>query len=137
MLKRLNQEGITILVSTPYMDEASLCERIALMQGGKIMSVDTPQKITEQYPKKLFAVRAQSMHALLDDVRSHDLVESCFAFGSHHHLTFMSKDQGNESNLLAYLDKLEHRDIDFHEVSPSIEDCFIHLMNQDDNRGRN
>src|SRR5690606_25941223 len=50
MLKKLKQQGITILVSTSYMDEAVLCERIALIQNGRIMSVDTPQNIIDSYP---------------------------------------------------------------------------------------
>ena len=45
MLKRLQQKGITILVSTPYMDEAALCDRIALIQKGKVLKIDSPQTI--------------------------------------------------------------------------------------------
>src|SRR5664279_735810 len=58
MLKKLKSLGITILVSTPYMDEANLCDRIALIQNGRIMSVDTPENIIRSYPVKLFAARA-------------------------------------------------------------------------------
>jgi ABC-2 type transport system ATP-binding protein len=65
MLKRLKEQGITILVSTPYMDEATLCERIALIQNGKILSIDTPENITKQYPSKLYAIKASKMSALL------------------------------------------------------------------------
>ena len=81
MLKRLKQEGIAILVSTPYMDEASLCERIALVQSGKILSIDTPKQIIDQYPKKLFAIKASKMSRLLADLRVNDLIESCNSFG--------------------------------------------------------
>jgi ABC-type multidrug transport system ATPase subunit len=69
MLKRLKQEGITILVSTPYMDEANLCERIALIQKGKILSIDTPKQITKQYPDKLFAIKSDDMSLLLKELR--------------------------------------------------------------------
>jgi ABC-2 type transport system ATP-binding protein len=61
MLKRLKQQGITILVSTPYMDEATLCERIAFIQNGKIMSIDTPENIIQQFPENLYAIKAKNM----------------------------------------------------------------------------
>src|SRR5450432_4023685 len=81
MLKRLKEQHITIIVSTPYMDEAKLCERIALIQDGKIMQVDTPYKIIQSYPKKLFAAKSNNIYKLLKDFRSHSEVSSCFAFG--------------------------------------------------------
>src|SRR5882757_8589065 len=64
MLKRLKQQGITILVSTPYMDEATLCDRIALLQSGKILSVDTPGNVIQAYPGKLYAVKAGTVSKL-------------------------------------------------------------------------
>jgi ABC-2 type transport system ATP-binding protein len=69
MLKRLKQQGITILVSTPYMDEATLCERIALIQNGKIMSIDTPDNIIRQFLENLYAIKAKNMSKLLNDLR--------------------------------------------------------------------
>src|SRR6187399_3684716 len=88
MLKRLKQQGITILVSTPYMDEATLCERIALIQSGKIMSIDPPEKIIKQFPQKLYAAKAKNMHQLLIDLRNIKNISSCNAFGEYHHITF-------------------------------------------------
>jgi len=61
MLKRLKAQGITILVSTPYMDEAKLCDRIALMQKGKILQIDTPQNVVNEFGKKLYAVRSENI----------------------------------------------------------------------------
>ncbi|MDR1698897.1 MAG: ABC transporter ATP-binding protein, partial [Prevotellaceae bacterium] len=69
MLQKLKSEGITIIVSTPYMDEATLCDRIALMQEGKIITIDTPQGIIDKFPEKVFAVKADNMSRLLDDLR--------------------------------------------------------------------
>jgi len=69
MLKRLKSQGITILVSTPYMDEAMLCERIALIQNGKLMSINTPEKIIAAYPKNLYAIKSDNMSSLFHDVR--------------------------------------------------------------------
>ncbi len=69
MLKRLKQKGITILVSTPYMDEAALCERIGLIQSGKILQIDTPENITNSYQKPLYAVRSEDSYRLLQELR--------------------------------------------------------------------
>ena len=68
MLLKLRREGITVLVSTPYMDEATLCDRIALMQQGRFLGVDTPRGITDRYPTALYAVRSGSMHRLRHDL---------------------------------------------------------------------
>jgi len=86
MLKRLKEQGISILVSTPYMDEAKICDRIALIQNGNILEIDTPQNIVDRFDKNLYAVRSDNMFELLKDLRSFPETESCFAFGDKHHL---------------------------------------------------
>src|SRR4051812_9050753 len=91
MLKRLKQQGITIMVSTPYMDEAALCDRIALIQTGTILSIDTPEKIVSAYDGKLFAIKSESMYKLLNDLRSYENTLSCFTFGEYHHLLFKNE----------------------------------------------
>ena len=73
MLDRLKEKGITIMVSTPYMDEASLCERIALIQTGRILSIDTPEAIISTYNKPLFAVRSNEYYRLLQDLKTDNL----------------------------------------------------------------
>ena len=93
MLKRLKTQDITILVSTPYMDEAKLCDRIALLQNGKILEIDKPQNIVDRFEKNLYAVRSDNMFKLLTDLRSFPKTESCFAFGDKHHLVL------NDDNL--------------------------------------
>ncbi|REG86394.1 ABC transporter ATP-binding protein [Algoriphagus antarcticus] len=128
MLKRLKDQGITILVSTPYMDEATLCERIALIQGGKIMSIDTPEAIIKSYPSPLFAVKSSKMSVLLEDLRKQDQVKSSFAFGEFHHLTFKENLPENQQSLLNDLEKLGHTCLEMKEITPTIEDCFIQLM---------
>jgi ABC-type multidrug transport system ATPase subunit len=129
MLKRLKQQGITILVSTPYMDEATLCERIALIQKGKILSVDTPDTIVQQFPENLYAVKAGDMGKLLHDLRNHALIKTCFSFGEFHHITFKKDNENAHAELLQYLQNINHKDIDFKQITPSVEDCFINLMN--------
>ena len=81
MLLRLKQQGITILVSTPYMDEATLCDRIALIQNGRFLQVDAPQNIILNYPDTLWAVQANNMHALLEDLRDCPHIKTSFSLG--------------------------------------------------------
>jgi ABC-type multidrug transport system ATPase subunit len=129
MLKRLKHQGITILVSTPYMDEATLCERIALIQNGKIMSIDTPPNIIKQFPQNLFAIKAKNMSGLLTDLRTIKNISSCNAFGEYHHITFQHEDETSPSRLLAELDAKQHFNAEIKPITPTIEDCFIKLMN--------
>src|SRR6476660_8906495 len=86
MLKRLKQQDITILVSTPYMDEAGLCDRVALIQSGKILSINTPKGVVDQFGKKLYAVKSSDMLHLLNDLKKHEEVEDAYPFGEFHHV---------------------------------------------------
>ncbi|OGU33097.1 MAG: ATPase [Ignavibacteria bacterium GWA2_35_9] len=127
MLKRLKSQGITILVSTPYMDEAKLCDRIALIQNGKILKIDTPQNIMDSFDKNLFAVRSENMFKLLNDLRTFNNTESCFAFGEFHHLTLKDNDI-NISDLEKYIAQSGHLNATIKIIKPEIEDCFMQLM---------
>jgi len=113
MLRRLKEEGITIVVSTPYMDEANLCDRIALIQGGRIFSIETPANIVKQFPKKLYKVESENNYTLLETLRKNPLVDSVFMFGAGLHVTFKNRPDESLPNL--------------QEIQPSIEDCFIAL----------
>jgi ABC-2 type transport system ATP-binding protein len=130
MLKRLKQLGITILVSTSYMDEATLCDRIALILGGKILSINTPGEIVKAYPEKLYAVKAEKMYKLLNDLRSFEGTISCYTFGEHLHISF----RGDEQQVLDYLKNKGHEHIEFKPVMPTVEDCFIRLLRNQDER---
>ncbi len=127
MLNHLKKQGITIVVSTPYMDEATLCDRIALMQNGSIMSIDTPENIVKSFPKTLFAAKADNIYRLLQDLRTDQEVESCFAFGEYLHFTMKGEASGVE-NLEKRLTEKGHKNLEIKEVKPTIEDCFIRLM---------
>ena len=81
MLIRLKEKGITILVSTPYMDEANMCDRVALIQNGEIMSIDTPKKIINDFGRKLWAVKSHNIYQLIKDLRSFDFIDTVFPFG--------------------------------------------------------
>lgn len=127
MLKRLKLQGISIVVSTPYMDEANLCDRIALMQSGKILEIDKPQNIVDRFGKNLYAVRSDNMYKLLNDLRSFPQTESCFAFGDYHHL--LLKENGLKlSELENHLISSGHSNLTIAKINPVIEDCFMRLM---------
>jgi ABC-type multidrug transport system ATPase subunit len=118
MLQQLKAQNITILVSTPYMDEASLCDRIALIQGGKLLTTDTPQQILANYPALLFRLSSDNNYKLLERLRAHKDVFLCYIAGEALHAVFR--------NNLPPDDGLEN--VSVKEISPSVEDCFIHLM---------
>lgn len=127
MLKGLKQQGITILVSTPYMDEAALCDRVALMQSGNIMSIDTPDNIIKKFTKTMWSVRSAEMFRLLNDLLEYNHAEKCYAFGEFHHLV-MKNSNTRAADIRNYLVQLSHREIELHISKPNIEDCFIDLM---------
>ena len=130
MLLRLKQQGITILVSTPYMDETTLCDRIALIQNGRFLQVDAPQNIILHYPDTLWAVQANNMHALLEDLRDCPHIKTSFSFGASCHVT--ARKGMRPEDLAAYLKKKGHHDANILPVVATIEDCFMALMNKND-----
>ena len=125
MLKRLKAQGITIIVSTPYMDEATLCDRIALMQHGKILSINTPDKIIEAYPDPLFAVKATNMFALLKQLSVYEKSITSYAFGEYAHASF---NDSNEDAAKHHLEQKGLQEVEIHRTVPTIEDCFIKLL---------
>jgi len=127
MLKRLKQNQITIIVSTPYMDEANLCDRVALIQGGQILNVNTPENINKEFKKTLFAIKTNSVLQLLQDIRCFPLTNSIYPFGEYMHFTAI--DENNITvNLLKYLQSKNHQQIEIKQIKPNIEDCFMALM---------
>jgi len=129
MLKKLQQKEITILVSTPYMDEAELCDRVALIQKGQILDVDTPSGITDKFPRRIIQVRSDEMFRLINDLREFEKAESVFAFGQFVHFTGMDDDV-ETTELDVYLEKLDHKNILIEEITPGIEDVFMSMMEQ-------
>ncbi|MBN1112453.1 MAG: ABC transporter ATP-binding protein [Bacteroidales bacterium] len=127
MLIRLKEKGITILVSTPYMDEANMCDRVALIQNGEIMSIDTPDKIIGNFGSKLWAVKSRNIYQLIKDLRSLDFIETVFPFGEYLHVTSKTGSIDIEK-LQSILIEKNHTDIHIQEIRANIEDCFMALM---------
>ncbi|PZX94736.1 ABC transporter ATP-binding protein [Flavobacterium aquariorum] len=126
MLKRLQQKGITILVSTPYMDEAALCDRIALIQKGEILKIDSPHNIIEKYDKTIYDVRAKNTYQLLLDLKSYTSRYSVYAFGESIHYTDRETEFDSEA-LKKYLEDKKHTEIEIRMTKPTIEDVFMDL----------
>ncbi len=130
ILQGLKKYGITIFASTPYMDEANLCERIALIQGGKIMAVDKPQNIMNNYSKPLYTVSSSAKtYRLLKELRAYQHTHSAYAFGEVIHYTDL-KEVDIETRLINYLHGKGHQDVQVIPTKANIEDRFIELMDQ-------
>jgi ABC-2 type transport system ATP-binding protein len=130
MLKALKKQGITILVSTPYMDEAGRCDRVALIQKGRILSIDTPSGILKSYTKSLWAVSGPDRYDLIRTLRDDPNIDSVNAFGDTIHITT----RDNTLDVTAQTTALSRKipgPISVTPVHPTIEDCFLNLMQKD------
>ncbi|WP_452218611.1 ABC transporter ATP-binding protein [Lacinutrix undariae] len=126
MLKRLQQKGITILVSTPYMDEAALCDRIALIQDGKILQIDTPQAIVKHYPKQIYNVRADNTYQLIKSLKTYEYNHSVYPFGEFVHYTDRRADF-NPKDLIQFLESNNLFNVEIEKTVVTIEDTFMEL----------
>ena len=128
MLRRLKLQGITMVVATPYMDEAALCDRIALMQHGKILSINTPENISNSYPDLLFEVKAGRTANVLRALVNFDQKKNVYAYGEFVHLSVEQKDNFDIENITEYLKKEGFENIEINSIKASIEDSFIRLL---------
>jgi ABC-2 type transport system ATP-binding protein len=126
LLRKLLEQKITILVSTPYMDEASLCDRVALFQEGRILDIDTPDGVISKFPKPLWAGQGDNMYELLNALQQNDKVISCYPFGQEHHIVFETEESAREIERELRAKGLTG--IRFNRTKPGIEDCFMSLM---------
>jgi ABC-type multidrug transport system ATPase subunit len=126
MLAKLKNYNITVIVSTPYMDEAIRCDRVALIQEGKMMSVDTPQRIREGFSRKLFTVKSVEKYKLIKTLRKNPEVLTAYPFGDSIHVTL--SDSGSEKSLTEYLLKEGIGDAKVEQTVAGIEDRFLELM---------
>ena len=126
MLKRLQKKGITILVSTPYMDKAALCDRIALIQDGGILEIDTPEAIVKKFPKPIYNVGAKNMYKLLQTLQEYEYVYSVFPFGEFVHYTDR-RDSFEVADLKSYLETAGLTELSIEMTQPNIEDTFMEL----------
>ena len=126
MLKRLQKQNITIFVSTPYMDEAELCDKIALITDGKILQINTPEAIKASFPKKIYKVRSSETFKLIQDLGTYNKTHSAYPFGEYIHFTSTQSDF-QPSELIDYLKANKHNQIEVLETNATIEDTFMEL----------
>ena len=135
MLTRLKEQGLSIIVSTPYMDEATLCDRIALIRKGVFLDTDSPADIMAKFRMPLLAVSGPHMPALLRDIRRIPQVFSCFAFGDTHHVVMRSSDMSIEAQINLLNTSLfagGHTDLVIKPIRPNVEDCYMYLDTLED-----
>ena len=126
MLKKLRQHNITIVVSTPYMDEAMRCDRVALIQEGQILSIDEPEKIREGFNRKLFSAKSSEKYKLINALRNYPGIVTAYPFGDSVHVTF--KDDKYDKSIHEYLSKAGLDNVVISETKAGIEDRFLELM---------
>lgn len=127
MLKRLKKEGITILVSTPYMDEASLCDRVLLIQKGKSLSINTPAEIILEYEKTLFCIKSENIYELQKLLCEYEFMDSVYPFGDCLHYTDR-RENADADTIKHYIAGIFNKEITISKIIPDIEDCFMELM---------
>lgn len=126
MLYRIRSSGVSILVSTPYMDEASKCDRISLIRNGQIIDTGTPDEIVSKYPYRLLSVKGKPVYDLLKFVRGCEGVISCFSFGSQLHAAIDSA-VTDADRIMDSIRRKGFEDCSVREIRPGIEDCFMQL----------
>lgn len=129
MLKNLQSKGFTTFVSTPFLDDAELCDEVALIQNGKILDMDSPQNIANKFPHKLWSISALNNYKLLRALDDFSNKVSAFAFGNSVHLA-TNKDIEKEE-IKEFLDKNITYDYKIELIKPNIEDAFMDLMSED------
>lgn len=132
ILSTLQKSGMTLLVSTPFMDEAAQCDRIALIHKGEILRIDTPDGIRDSYGKTLYAVSSnRDLFTVLNDLNTYPHKKSAEIFGSSVHFTDQREGVDTPGDIRAYLLHKGHDQVDVREKKPDIEDVFIQLMTQE------
>ena len=100
-----------------------------MIQNGEILTINTPEKIINEFPDELYAVKAKNMGKVLKDIRQFNGIRTCNSFGEYHHITFVQKDKKKSAiQLTNWLAERNHADIEIKRTKASIEDCFIELM---------
>ncbi|NBC02597.1 MAG: ATP-binding cassette domain-containing protein [Bacteroidetes bacterium] len=131
MLHLLKHQGITILASTPYMDEADQCDRVALMQNGKILKISTPDKIAQSFSSTLYGISSRHRFRLIQVLREYQHVKSAQPFGESVHYADQ-REYPDTEEILNYLNSHEIEDAKIQKIESNIEDTFMELMEQEE-----
>jgi ABC-type multidrug transport system ATPase subunit len=126
ILKELKKKKITILVSTPYMDEASLCDRVGLIQSGKMLKIGTPKNIINDFSGMLFSMRTNAIYQLIKQLQECKGDFNYYPFGQHLHIATPNEEETEK--IYDFVEKNGYKKEDLERIKPTIEDCFIQLM---------
>jgi len=127
LLNVIKKQGIAVLVSTPYMDEATRCDRIALMKEGKIITINTPAQIIDNYKGKLYSLKTDTIFNLLNCMQKCPIKSNYYPYGEFMHVSFYDANL----DLQHFIEFLETNGQNFSkltQIQPTIEDCFIELV---------
>ena len=127
MLKQLQSTDLTIIVSTPYMDEAEQCDRVALIDEGHILKVNTPKNVVDSFPKPLYSIKADNQYRLIQVLRAYPYAETVQPFGEFVHYTDQ-RESLNQEEMEHYLADEGLEKTVSKKINPTIEDSFIRLM---------
>lgn len=128
ILQRIKQQGISVVVSTPYMDEATRCDRIALIQAGKIVKINTPENIVNEYHGNLFSIKVNNVFALIERMPEFQLRSNYYPYGEHLHIAFYDAPEVVLPIFKEFLEKNAPDHGEIVAIQPNIEDCFIELI---------
>lgn len=128
ILKTIQKQDVTVIVSTPYMDEATRCDRIALIQDGSIIKIDTPYQVIQDFKGQLFTFSTENIFALLKIMEHCPLSCNYYPFGEQLHVIFYESDDNTLLQFDAFLNENELTHGEIVRITPTIEDCFIELM---------
>lgn len=125
MLQRLKNDGLTMVVSTPYMDEARLCDNIALIKDGQFLGIDKPDHLIANFREPLWAAKGEHMFRLLNDLRAYEEIANCYVSGEYHHFT--TRDDRFDAEALQRYLKAKGHDAEIKRIEANIEDCYMNL----------
>ena len=133
LLDKIKEYNVTVVVSTPYMDEVTRCDRVALMQEGQFITVDTPQRIVDQYKGDLYALKTTHLFQLLEIMPQFEFKCSYYPYGEYLHISFYHDIETMVSHFVTFLEKNQISYEKFDKIAPLLEDCFIELIKEAQN----
>lgn len=128
ILKSIRQHHITVVVSTPYMDEATRCDRIAMIQNGQIIGINTPMSFVESFKGKLFTFKSDNIFALLKAMEHCPINCNYYPYGEQCHIVFYEAIENALPQFEHFLQESQLQHDEIRPIQPSVEDCFIEIV---------
>jgi ABC-type multidrug transport system ATPase subunit len=133
LLDKIKEYNVTVVVSTPYMDEVTRCDRVALMQEGRFITVDTPTEIVKNYKGDLYALKTTHLFQLLEIMPQFEFKCSYYPYGEYLHISFYHDIEIMVDHFKKFLEKHQITFEKFEKIAPLLEDCFIELIKEEQN----